>query len=309
MLASEHELAPEAFPVGLHDLADPPKELFLHGVVPSGPVVALVGTRRPTIESAQFTQRLAAELSDAGVVVASGGAMGIDTAAHQAVMDAGGSTLVVAPCGFRRPYPESNRTLFSDVVAGGGGYLSEFRDDHVARRHQFFRRNAILVAIAHVVVIVESPLRGGARNAALWARRLGRRLFAVPQAPWNARGLGNLEELRLGAQLLVRARDVLDVLTQLNQHPMADLVRPHAPPVQQSLGFEVRAARPPPEGPSSLAEAIVHALGGDAIHVDELCRRIAHPDTPSLLACIGELSLSGEIELDVAGCVRRSKKH
>lgn len=207
-------LVGSALPAALTELPSPPTELFLNGALPTGPSVAIVGTRRPTLEAALYAFQLAQCLAAAGVCVVSGGALGIDTQAHQGALTAGGRTLVVAPSSFDRPYPLENTSLYEQIIAKGGGFLSAFEQDVPARNPHFFTRNSHLVALCHAVVLVEAPFRSGARNAALWARKLRRPLFVVPAPPWNPRGLGCIVELKLGALPLYSYRDVLECLAE-----------------------------------------------------------------------------------------------
>src|SRR3954469_25974014 len=102
------ELTGERLPPRISDLADPPARLYLHGELPRGPAVAVVGTRKASAEGLAFTRALAAELAAAGVAVLSGGAKGVDTAAHEGALDVGGVTVVVTPAGFERPFPKEN---------------------------------------------------------------------------------------------------------------------------------------------------------------------------------------------------------
>lgn len=217
-------LSNETLPFGVHDLEDPPKQLYLTGVLPPGPRVAIVGTRTPTKEAYEYTLALASELAQAGVVVVSGGALGIDTAAHEGALQAGAGTLVVAPSSFDCPYPERNRGLFHRVVERGGGYLTFFDTPTVARRHAFFARNALLVSLSATLVIVQAPFRSGARNAALWARTLGRPYWVVPHPPWCLRGSSSVAELRLGGKPLATAKELLGWLAERGHHgvPLAE---------------------------------------------------------------------------------------
>jgi DNA processing protein len=251
------ELAGERLPPRLADLTQRPERLFLRGELPRGPAVAIVGTREPSVEGAAFTRRLAAELAAAGVAVLSGGAKGIDTAAHEGALDVGGTTVVVAPAGFRRPFPEENGALFARVVERGGAYLSLYPDDVPADQAIFFARNACLVALSHAVVVAQLPARrSGAANAAKFARQLGRPLFIVPHSPWVREGGGALRELRLGGRPLDRAKDLLKFLKTCCLHPL---------PLQQQLW---------PEAPVSAGPAercpVLEALRGGATHADEI---------------------------------------
>jgi len=190
----------------------------------------MVGTRRPTAAGEQYARHLAGVLAKAGVAIASGGAEGIDTAAHLGALDVGGSTVVVAPSGFRRPYPEANAELFRQIVNAGGGFLSLVPADEPAIVSRFFCRNRILAALAHAVVLVESPWRSGARNATKHARNLGRAVFVVAHPPWNSRGRGWLTELALGARALGAPKEVLRYLAEQRLHPLPVGGGPPSPP-------------------------------------------------------------------------------
>lgn len=249
-------------PSRLRDLDRPPRELWVRGELPRGPGVAIVGTRKPSDEARAYAAELAAELAAEGVSVWSGGARGIDTAAHEGALAARGTSVVVAPSGFEHPFPEENAELFARVVASGGAYVSLTQG--VARRDRFFARNAVLVALAHVVVVVEAPCVSGARNAAKWARQLGRPLFACGSPPWNPRGRGCIIELGLGARVLGSARDVLRTLGELRAHPV------RVSPEQ----LELPAAGPArAESGGNAAESVVEAVRQGASNIDAICLR------------------------------------
>lgn len=198
-----------SLPTGVKDLRSPPECLFLTGTLPPGPRIAIVGTRRPTLEAYRFTQELALKLALAGVAVVSGGAVGIDTAAHLGALRAGAGTLVVAPASYCCPYPEENGALFRRIVEQGGGYLSHFNEPTPARRHAFFARNALLASLCVAVILVQAPYRSGARNAVHWARELKRPYWVVPHPPWCSQGGSSVTELRLGGMPLSSADDVV----------------------------------------------------------------------------------------------------
>ncbi len=187
--------------------------MFLWGRLPPRPWVAVVGTRRASDAALDFTRLLCRQLCGAGVTVSSGGAQGIDAAAHEGALEAGGSTVVIAPSSYERPYPAAHAELFQRIIDAGGAVLSEHERGVAARRHVFFARNAILAASCSALVLVEAPFRSGARNATLWARRLGRPVFVVPHPPWHTAGRGCITELVLGGRPLASYRDVTSALT------------------------------------------------------------------------------------------------
>ena len=252
------ELVGERLPRRLADLEAAPKRLYLRGELPRGPAVAIVGTRHPSAEAVTFTKTFAGELATAGVAVLSGGAEGIDAAAHEGALDVGGVTVVVAPAGFNRPFPEKNAALFERVVGSGGAYLSLRADDEPADQGIFFARNACLVALAHAVVVTQLPIRSGAANAAKWARKLGRPLFIVPHSPWVTQGCGAVRELRLGGLPLDRPKEVLKLLTSSGLHPLPPAA------VQGELW---------PASPASDDDPVLRALKEGACHADEISER------------------------------------
>lgn len=201
-------------PPRLRDLPRPPVRIYMRGELPRGPSVAIVGTRRASAEALGFARTLAAELAGAGVAILSGGAEGIDTAAHWGALDARRPTVVVAPCGFEHPYPAQNAALFRSILESGGAYLSLVPGNEPASPGAFFPRNGCLAALAHAVVLVEAPLRSGARNTTAQARLIGRPVLVVPAAPWHRRGRGCIAELRLGARAIASSDEVVSALQQ-----------------------------------------------------------------------------------------------
>jgi DNA processing protein len=239
---------------------------------------------------------LAEELVQAGVAVLSGGAEGIDTEAHRGALAGKGATVVVAPAGFHRPFPEKNGELFASVVEQGGAYLSLVEAGAPATRGIFFARNACLVALAHVVVVVEAPIRSGARNAAAHARRLGRPLFVVAAPPWHTKGLGCLAELRLGARPLMRTKDLLRALAAHNLHPVAahELSLPSGGSQQQKLDFTATSSTALPR------DAVIGAVQTGASSSDEICLATGLP-AGRVSELILTLRLEGVLVTDPSG--------
>ena len=192
-----------SYPVRLEELPEPPPVLWIAGKLPRAPTIAIVGTRNPVPEAEAFAAELAGAIARAGGVVVSGGATGIDAAAHRGALASGGRTWVVAPTGHREVYPEEHRVLYDAIVAAGGALLWPFAPDTLARRHNFFLRNGVLVALADAVVVVQAGIPSGALNAASWARKLSRPLWVVAGAPWMRQFRGCHAEIdRGGARAL-----------------------------------------------------------------------------------------------------------
>ncbi len=279
-------------------MSDPPFALYVHGELPRTPAVAVVGTRTATEPALSFCRELSADLARSGVAVLSGGAEGIDTAAHEGALKAQGVTVVVAPSSLDRPFPETNAALFRRVVEAGGAHVCLCPDGTAATSPAFFARNACMAALAHAVVVVEAPFRSGARNAARWARELGRPLFVVPHPPWNERGTGCLLELRAGARLCERADDVLDALHAqlLSPVPLEDRGET-SQPTQTELGFGER--------PLSPDERVLSAVRAGATHVDrvsELSGLTLARTQESILT----LTVKGVLAPDAGGRIREA---
>jgi DNA processing protein len=206
---------------GMHDwphalgaLRDCPEQLFVAGTLPaSDQVIAIVGTRFADADGLRFARKLARDLSAAGAVIVSGGAAGIDSAAHLGALDAGGPTIAVLATGLIDAYPKQNAGLFAEI-AKSGALMCEQERRSGAGGWIFLRRNRLIAALAHTVVVVQAPLRSGSLATARLARKLERRVFAVPSAPWSARGTGCLQLLKGGAEICASAADILSLPTR-----------------------------------------------------------------------------------------------
>jgi len=279
---------PGDWPPHLAELPKPPEVLYLAGCLPAQAGVAVVGARHPTPAAERFAEKLAGELAAAGICVISGGAKGIDAAAHRGALARGGSTLVVAPSGWYRAYPTEHADLYRRIVDAGGGYLSLCEPHSAATQGGFFPRNACLVALSDAVVVVQAAFRSGARNAAKHARRLSRKLFVVPSAPWVSKGKGCILELRAGASLLESAKDVLAYLAAANLHPKAG---------QLALGFAA------PLTTGTAASRVLAALRAGARSVDAVCQA-TRLSVGEVQAEILALRLQGLVALDPSGALR-----
>lgn len=201
------------YPGELTRLDDPPETLRIRGARPVlSRAVAIVGTRTPTPRGEGFARMLARELASAGCVIVSGGAFGIDHAAHLGALDAGCTTVVVHASGLARPYPAEHRGLYERVVRAGGCEVSERPDDGWPAPAHFLARNRIIAALSRVVVVVEAPVRSGALSTAAHARAIGVPVLAVPRVPETPEARGSNELIRSGARPCMGAIDVLEIV-------------------------------------------------------------------------------------------------
>jgi DNA processing protein len=178
--------ADAAFAGRLRNLSELPDFIDVEGRVDhDGMAVAIVGRRKASPRALELASTLAHELAQSGVVVVSGGAFGVDAAAHEGAMRGGGRTWLVSPASSEYTYPGSHAGLYADVVASGGAVIWPFPRGTPAQFQTFFARNRVLVALADHVVIAQADQQSGALNAAKWARMIGRPVWAVFGGPWD----------------------------------------------------------------------------------------------------------------------------
>lgn len=200
-----------SYPAALEGLEDPPAVLWVRGELPPLPAVprsiGIVGTRAASPHALNLTRQLAADLARSNVVVVSGLARGIDTAAHSAAVEAGGMSLAVLGSAVDRIYPTENSALAKRLVL-----LSEYPLGTGPAQHHFPTRNRIIAALSAGVVVVEGERKSGSMISATHALECGRTVFAVPGRAGEARASGPHKLLREGAVLTESAQDILDEL-------------------------------------------------------------------------------------------------
>jgi DNA processing protein len=186
------------YPARLRAMDLPPPVLFVRGEVMalSARAVAIVGTRRPTERGRLTAARIAAAVAEAGAVVVSGLAVGIDGAAHAATMDAGGPTVAVLGSGHDHLFPRAHGRLAERIVASGGAVISEFWPALEASQYTFPRRNRLISGLSTATIVVEAGIRSGALITAKWALEQGRDCFFVPGPIDEPRSAGCLAWLR-----------------------------------------------------------------------------------------------------------------
>ena len=286
-----------AYPSDLAALADAPPVLWARGNVEllSRPMIAIVGARNASSLGTRMARRLAEGLSEAGLVVVSGMARGIDTVAHAAALE--GGTIAVLAGGVDIIYPAENAHL-ADQVAEQGLILSEqpIGLDPVARH--FPMRNRIISGLCKAVVVVEAAAQSGSLITAKIALEQGRDVFAVPGHPFDGRAGGCNILIRDGATLVRGPEDVLNALNL--PHASAQPARPQVSPPSEP---------PPPPAlppdPLRLAAAILEKLGPSPLAEDQLLRDLgisaAHAAEQLLT-----LELSGRIQRAPGGLLSRA---
>ena len=259
---------------------------------PEGPRVAIVGARRATPYGEAVAERLAADLSSAGVVILSGLAIGIDAAAHRGAIEAGGCTVAVMGTGVDLVYPSQNTTLAERILATGGALVSTFPAGTPPRRGHFPRRNWTLAELSDVVVVVEAGEGSGALITAEAALALDRDVMAVPGSVFSPAAVGCHQLLRDGAGLVQNARDVLAVLGRGGE-VLDDPLRP-----PRRLGIES------PLGTDGLLAHLSDAL---PLTAAELSRKLGLGFAEAL-ARLTRLELDGSVKRRGEGYIRLPRR-
>jgi DNA processing protein len=270
------------YPRGLAALDAPPPAIFVlgHPTLLQREMIAMVGARNASALGRKLAQMLAADLAEAGLVVVSGMARGIDTAAHEGAL-AGGTIAVVAG-GADIIYPPENRALYERLKAEGA-VLSEMPLGEQPQARHFPRRNRIISGLARGVVVVEAAEGSGSLITARFALDQNREVFATPGSPLDPRAKGANQLIRAGAVLTETAEDVLSVLRPILgagfDEPRAD-----APAAVQPSDADIDTVR----------AAVEEALGPAPVRVDELIRVCGAPPQ-AVIAVLLELELAGKL--------------
>lgn len=251
--------------------------------------VAVIGARIASASGQRFARGLASELGQAGYVVVSGLARGVDAAAHEGALPHG--TAAVLGGGIDDVYPPDNRALY-DRLAAEGCIVSESPIGHRAQAKDFPRRNRIISGLSLGVVVVEAEIRSGSLITARLAGEQGREVFAVPGSPLDPRAKGTNDLIRQGATLCESAEDVLRVLTTLRT--VAD--------GQGYDGFGEAEALPSDAELDALRERVAALLSPTPTPRDELARTAGAP-IGQVLAVLTDLALAGRAELLPGGLV------
>lgn len=198
----------EAYPSLLKQIYLPPAVLYIQGTVPSRISLAVVGSRKASSYAVQAIERLLPPLIDAGWIITSGGAIGVDTSAHRLTVQKNGITIAVLGSGLLRLYPRENKKLFEDIVAMGGALVSPFSLHVEPLPGNFPARNRIIAGLSVGCLVVQAARKSGARITAQYALEQGKEVFAVPGHLNDPLQEGCHELIQQGAKLVIRAADI-----------------------------------------------------------------------------------------------------
>jgi DNA processing protein len=275
------------YPSGLAALDPPPPLISVLGHIPllQRDMVAMVGARNASALGIKFAARLAADLSAAGLVIASGLARGIDHAAHRGAIQAG--TVAVLAGGVDIVYPPEHQSLYEEMRTCGV-LVSEMPLGMAPLSRHFPRRNRLISGMSRGVVVIEAAERSGSLITANYALEQGREVFAVPGSPLDPRAKGANRLIREGATLTESADDVLTVLRPILGHAFRESREPAAaPPPVDEIAVEREADR--------VRSLVEEKLGPSPVEVDELIRQCGAPPA-AVLTVLLELELAGRVQ-------------
>jgi DNA processing protein len=271
-----------AYPERLAEIPDPPVALYVQGrfELLSAPSLAIVGSRNATTQGLRDAEAFAEAVSNAGLAIVSGLALGIDAAAHRGGLRGRGSSVAVMGTGADRIYPARNREL-AHQLASSGALVSEFPLGTSPRPGNFPSRNRLISGLARGVLVVEAAMESGSLITARRAVQQGRDVFAIPGSIHTALSKGCHRLIKDGAKLVECAEDILD-----------ELRIPHA---------EARAMG---ASPGNTGDPLLDLMGGTPISLDEIARRTGEAAS-AIAARLTHLQIDGRIAAIAGGFYQR----
>ena len=272
-----------AYPAALRNIDGSPPVLYLRGRLTSQDewTIALVGTRRASTYGREVAQVLATELARQGVTIVSGLALGVDTVAHRAAIDAGGRTLAVLGSGVDQLYPPQNRGL-ALAIAEQGAIISDYALGTRPDAGNFPPRNRIISGLSRGCLIVEAALQSGSLITARQALEQGREVFAIPGSIHSPLSKGCHALIKQGAKLVESAEDILDELGYQSPRSIVN-------DVNESAGEE---------------SLLLRHLGHDISSINTLCNR-SGLTAETVSAMLLTLELNGMVASLPGGCYQR----
>lgn len=276
-------LGDPAYPPRLLQTADPPLLLYVQGRVEllQAPSVAVVGSRRATAQGLDHARAFARELGQAGFVVVSGLAQGIDGAAHEGALGTQAGTLAVVGTGLDIVFPRSHAAL-AQRIAAQGALVSEYAPGTPPLAANFPQRNRIVTGLTQGTLVVEAALRSGSLISARLAVEAGREVYAIPGSIHAEQSRGCHALIRQGAMLVESAQDIVDDLRGTFTPPQPPAPRPEQAP----------------------RDPLLQALGADPVSLDTLSARTGW-GVPDLAARLLDLELEGLVTRLPGGRVQR----
>jgi len=280
------------YPKRLLEIYDPPLVLYVKGDAESiGKIgIAVIGTRHPTPYGVGMAERLACDLAARGLIIISGMARGIDTAAHRGALNAHGKTVAVWGTGLDVTYPKENQKVADRILESGGAILSEFPFGTFPAPQNFPIRNRVISGLSIGVLVIEAGEYSGTRVTARCALEQGRDVYAVPGNVTNKLSWGPNTLIKQGAALVASWEDVWEVLPTDVRLALTPPEAPASETAQAASLFDASEFGP--------AEKRVLAIlrADESTHIDEIVERlVTHLSSSEIFTALFELELAGRI--------------
>lgn len=280
-----------AYPLQLKHITHPPPILYVIGKVDvlSKPQLAIVGSRNPTATGRETATQFAYALAKIGIVITSGLALGIDGAAHEGALAAGGTTIAVAGTGLDRTYPKEHKAL-TEKISEQGALVSEFSIGTEPVSSHFPRRNRVISGLANGVLVVEAASKSGALITANYAAIQGREVFAIPGSIHNPLARGCHHLIKQGAKLVEKSTDILEEVRAFRES-----FEP------REIDRNIRVAVVLDEKYHS----ILQMIGFEVTPIEKLMERTELP-APTITSLLVEMELGGFVRGVPGGYIRNS---
>ena len=244
--------------------------------------MAVVGSRHLTSYGRRATEQLVTEVAAAGVTIVSGFMYGGDEAAHSAAVKCGGKTIAVMPCGIDLIHPVNQKKLYQEILDTGGLIISEYEGVVQPQTFTYIQRDRIVAGLSKAVLVTEAALESGSLITASYAKKYGRKIFAVPGPITSELSKGTNKLIKEGACPVADAKDILDFFKVL-------------PSAQKPLSSKSGTSDVPQTG--TLEDKIIEQLRKESLKVDELARLFSVP-VAKLGTALSLMQLKGFINQD-----------
>lgn len=209
----------ELYPSSLRNIPNPPQNLYFEGNINllSSNIIAIIGSRKCSKNGISLANKFSYELSNLGITIISGLAIGIDSAAHNSSYNQKGSTIAVLPSGFNNIFPKENIQLVEKILNNNGLIVSEYPPEETYKQSYFLERNRIISGLSLGILVVEAAFRSGTSVTAKIAKTQGKKVFALPHEISDIHGVGTNKLIKNGAILTT---SIIDILDELNLHKL-----------------------------------------------------------------------------------------
>lgn len=287
------------YPAGLRKLTDMPLVLYVDGditCVRGKIMVGVVGTRKPCNESVAIARKMCSELAMAGAVVVSGGALGIDSAAHDSTLAAGGKTVCVLGCGLGTRYLMDNEAMRRQI-SKNGAVVSEYPPFTNATKTTFPVRNRIISGMSHGVLVVEAGEKSGSLITAKAANEQGREVFSIPGSVLTSAYSGANNLIRDGARAVTCARDILKPYAVMypDRLDMAAIDTGKAEEIADPVPDNEPVKKEIPPGLDPETAAVYNLFGSEPMHPDEISVKSGLSQS-KVISALMQLEIFGYIE-------------